>query len=94
MATPQELEAILEGPALQAPPGQTYNLIDPPNKNFWFIVTLTITVTISTFAVLIRVYTKFFVVKLRGLEDCELLLGYKSKLKTNKCLKIRVSLGG
>lgn len=70
--TPPQIEALLEGPALVAPPGQTYNFINPENSSYnWYIFTLTICFGVSTFAVLIRIYTRVKIIKIHGFEDCK-----------------------
>lgn len=70
--TPAEVAADLQGPAHVAPPGVSYNLNNPDNTLFTcWALTLGICFGISTLAVLMRLYTRLKLIKMRGLEDCE-----------------------
>ncbi|KAF1952998.1 hypothetical protein CC80DRAFT_537793 [Byssothecium circinans] len=59
--------AFYRGPAMKAPPGETYNFINPPNKNaesYGIVITGT---ALSTIAILLRLYSRLFVGKRVGL---------------------------
>ena len=68
--TPAQLQALLDGPAVSPPPGVIPNFVDPPSLYPQIIVTLVLTLSIATLAVIIRVYTKLHVIKAWHLEDC------------------------
>ena len=68
----QELEALLNGPAGPPPPGVRPNFDDPANLNTLVISTLTLCLTIAALAVLMRSYTKIFLIRSWDYEDCKL----------------------
>lgn len=68
--TPSQLQALLDGPAERTPPGMTPNFIDPPSIYPEILFTLVLTLSISTFAVALRTYTKLRVIEAWHLEDC------------------------
>ena len=68
--TPAQLQALLDGPAGSPPPGVIPNFVDPPSIYPQIIVTLVLTLSISTLALVIRTYTKLRVIKAWHLEDC------------------------
>lgn len=70
MATPEQVQALLNGPARAPPAGVPPNLENPPNLNHYLIITLVLCVLFSTLAVLIRMYTKFFLIRSVAYEDC------------------------
>ena len=67
----KSLAELLEGPAHVAPHGESYNFKNPINHEKWFIFTVVVSLGISFFAIFIRLYTKLFIIKSRGWEDCE-----------------------
>lgn len=70
--SPEELlEARLNGPAMAPPPGLYTNFIDPLNLHVYGIITLVFCMTFSTVAVLVRMYTKIFLLRKVLLEDCQ-----------------------
>lgn len=76
MATPttaptlEQLQALLNGPAGTPPAGVVPNFDNPPNLNAFLIVTLTLALTFGTLAILMRMYTKLFIVRSTAYEDC------------------------
>ena len=62
---------LLDGPAAAPPPGHVPNFIDPPTLFDWYIVTITLCVSISTLAIVMRVYTKAVLMRKVASEDCE-----------------------
>ena len=76
MATPttaltsEKLQALLNGPASTPPAGVVPNSHNPPNLNAFLIVTLTLALTFGTLAILMRLYTKLFIIRSVAYEDC------------------------
>ena len=70
MATPEQVQALLNGPAMAPPPNTEPNFDDPKNLFKWFILTIALCVTFSTVAVAIRIYTKLRIIHSIGVEDC------------------------
>lgn len=71
--SPALWEQLKKVPALPPPPGVTSNLgnREVPNHFEW-IITAILGFTFTTILVLIRIYTKFFIIKSHGWEDCKL----------------------
>lgn len=70
--TPAMIAALLQGPALDAPPGETYNLTNPENPfSRWYVIVFTICFTVSTLSTFMRLYTRHFVIKKLSWEDCK-----------------------
>ena len=69
--TPEQEEALLNGPALAPPPNVVPNLINPPGLWRTGVAVETICLTLATIAVLMRVFTKLTIVRQIGLEDCK-----------------------
>lgn len=65
------LEAILEGPGLKPPPGVVPNFVDPPSQSAANVATQSICMILGTVCVFIRLYTRFFIVRSHGWEDCK-----------------------
>lgn len=66
-----EFQAVLNGPAASPPAGVTPNFNDPPNLDRAVAVVLTLCIFLSTVAVLLRLYTKKFLIRSWAYEDCE-----------------------
>lgn len=66
-----QLDALLDGPALAPPPGIEPNLVNPPDKIVASYLVTCFSLAISTLAVLVRMYTRAFVVKQVNFPDCE-----------------------
>lgn len=67
------LQRLLNGPAATPPAGVTPDFDDPPNQRLFVIAILVLCLTFSTLAVLMRMYTKLFLVRSLVPEDCECL---------------------
>ncbi len=68
--TPEQLQALLNGPAGKPPAGVLPNFQNPPNLNAFLILTLTLVLTFGTLAILMRMYTKLFIIRSVAYEDC------------------------
>lgn len=65
-----ELQKLLDGPAMAAPPGMHHNYVNPTNLNAQFYVAVIICLTVSVLAVCMRMWTKIRLVRKIVLEDC------------------------
>ena len=68
-----KVHGLLNGPAGTPPPGLLPNFQDPPNLNSALIFTVTICMAVATVVVVMRMYTKLFLIRSVAYEDCELL---------------------
>lgn len=67
-----ELKALLADlPGMKPPPGVIPNLIDPPTKGNLNLLCHVACISFSTVCVLIRMYTRIFINRAHGWEDCE-----------------------
>lgn len=79
MATPSstpeqiqaKLEALLNGPASPPPAGTLPEFHKPASLNTVFYVNTTLCIAFSSLAVLIRIYTRGFLLRSMGYDDCE-----------------------
>ena len=69
--TPQELQALLDGPAAKPPSGVTSNLNTSSNLDGAFLAILTLCLLFATLCLILRMYTKSFIIRSIVLEDCE-----------------------
>ncbi|KAH9890255.1 hypothetical protein F4778DRAFT_753130 [Xylariomycetidae sp. FL2044] len=69
-------EAVLNAPALEPPQGVTPDFLNPPNKNAYAHATLAIVLTLSTLAVLGRVYARWIYLKTTHVGDYLLVIAY------------------
>ena len=65
------LQKLLNEPAGVPPAGVTSNFIDPPNLDAQLYVTAALTLSFAACAVIIRIYTKHFLLRKMGYEDCK-----------------------
>ena len=72
MATTQQMQVLLDGPAMVPPSGIEPNFANPENETRYFVLTVVLTIAVSTFAFLMRVYTKTCLIRKVGWEDCML----------------------
>ena len=74
--TPEQSQAalrtLLEGPAMSPPPGVIPNFHNPPNLNAFVIMTVVLCFAFATLAVLLRIYTKIYILRALAWEDCRL----------------------
>lgn len=92
--SPQQLETLLNGPAGQPPPGVIPNFDDPPNINGLVILTLTICLVFATLAVLMRTYTKLFLIRSWDYEDCKLFSNLYSPRSIPQLMTFRCDHSG
>lgn len=73
MITRAELDRLLQSPAAEPPFGVTPNLKNPP-IHLWTerLLTMTMCLVFTALFVIMRMYTKLFVIKKHGWEDCKL----------------------
>lgn len=69
-----KLKQLLSGPAGKPPLGTVPNFHDPPNLDAVFIATTAVCGSITALAVLIRMYTKLFLIRSTVFEDCEAII--------------------
>ncbi len=91
----QQLEALLNGPAGPPPPGVRSNFNDPANLNDLVILTLTLCLVFAALTVLMRTYTKLFLIRSWDYEDCKLTRirsssPYAPRLTTLRCSHSRM----
>ena len=72
----QALRQMLEGPALSPPAGVISNFHDPPNLDAFVALTLGLCIGFVTLAVVLRMYTKVFILRALAWEDCGFLIRY------------------
>lgn len=70
--SPEEREALLQGPAATPPPGLESNLTDPPNQRVASYFMIIFFGFLATFALVIRVYTRAFILRRFKIADCKL----------------------
>lgn len=70
------LRTLLEGPAMSPPAGVIPNFHDPPNLDVFVALTITLCVTFATLAVLLRMYTKVFILRALAWEDYVIVLAW------------------
>lgn len=68
----EEQQEILDGPGLTPPKGVTPNLNDPENHNGVAIAVSVVCICLVTTTILIRIYSRLFIVKKWNFEDCML----------------------
>lgn len=65
------MDAILNGPAMAPPPGETSNFSNPPNENPMAIGVLVTMIVISTICVLVRLYARCYLLRKIQAEESE-----------------------
>ena len=74
-STPEQgtaaLQALLNAPARTPPPGVAPDFNHPLNLAFYVLLTVTLCIGLSTLAILMRKYTKLFIIRSRALDDCK-----------------------
>lgn len=71
MPTPEQLETLLDGPAVTPPAGLIPSLDNPPNIDTICYLTFSLCVSFASLAVIIRIYTKRVLIRSIAYEDCE-----------------------
>ena len=64
------LRQMLEGPALSPPAGVIPNFHDPPNLDAFVGLAISLCIGFGTLAVVLRMYTKVFILRVLAREDC------------------------
>lgn len=65
------MDAILNGPAMAPPPGETSDFSNPPNENPLAIGVLVTMIVISTCCVLVRLYARVYLLRKIAAEESE-----------------------
>ena len=58
-------------PGLTPPPGVTPNFVNPPSIHLEASITLGICLAVTTPLVWLRLYTRYYIMKSHGLDDCK-----------------------
>lgn len=66
----EEVQTLLSVPAMAPPPGMTPNFIDPPNLQHVVILILTVCTSLATLTVMLRIFTKIFIIHQTTFDDC------------------------
>ncbi|KAI0906217.1 hypothetical protein F4823DRAFT_607967 [Ustulina deusta] len=74
--SPQQLEVALATSSIPPPPGVVPNFVNPGNENTAALVGLSITLTLATTFLLLRIYVVFIKIKQPHLGDYLMPLGY------------------
>ncbi|KAI1213862.1 uncharacterized protein F4807DRAFT_203029 [Annulohypoxylon truncatum] len=82
---PEQQDGILNGPAMPPPANMVSNLQNPPNSNTLALATITISLIVVTFAVLLRAYVKVFIYRKLFLEDALAFVGFSMVLAYVYC---------
>lgn len=61
--TPEQLDAVLEMPAMAPPTGEVSNFINPPNQNGMAVGIMVLCVVVTTLCLLIRAYARLILLK-------------------------------
>lgn len=69
--TPQQLQALLDGPALPPPPGIIPQLDHPPNLRTTGNAVQIVCLVLATLALCMRLYTKAAIIRQIVLADCK-----------------------
>lgn len=64
-------QATLNGPAMVPPPGVIPNFVDPPSLRHAATTMLALYLVLSMIVVLMRMYTKIFILRQMASEDCK-----------------------
>lgn len=70
--TPDELQSILNWPGCEPPPGQEINFSNPKSISFYIFIAIGSGLSFATLAIAVKMYTKRYIFKMLGWEDCEL----------------------
>ena len=71
ISTPEQIHALLLEPAGKPPAGEALNLQNPSNLDVPVFLTMVFCGTIAALTTLMRIYTKFFLIKSLAYEDCK-----------------------
>lgn len=62
---------IYNTPALEAPQGETSNLVDPYSTHRYLVVTSAVCLVLSLSAIAARIFTKVHILRKMQIEDCK-----------------------
>lgn len=68
---PSVIEFLLDQPALKTPPGAIQHLDNHADDAYWWYICVVLSMTVAGIFVLIRFYTKIFIVRKFEAADCE-----------------------
>ena len=71
LLTPEQLQELLNGPAGTPPLHVQPNFDNPTSLHVYAIPTLVLSLTISTVALVVRMYTKLRIIRSLVVEDCK-----------------------
>ncbi len=77
-----ELQKMLDGPAIAAPPGTHHNFVNPASFQTESNVVVGICLAVSVLAVGMRMWTKLRLVRKVVLEDCNLISSFFEQFET------------
>lgn len=63
LLSPEELDAVLEMPAMAPPGNETSNFIDPPNQNAMATAIMSVCVAVVVVCLAVRAYARILVLK-------------------------------
>ena len=69
--SPEQLEAFLAKPSLEPPEDVTPQLVNPPNNNALAMGVAITCLSVSSILILLRTYSRVFILKRMRLEDCQ-----------------------
>ena len=69
--TATQIQALLDGPAAEPPLGTVPNLVNPPNELYTGRATSIATLVLCTLALILRLYTKAYVIRKINAADCK-----------------------
>ena len=69
-SSPKQLQAMLDGPAGVPPSGVLPDFENPANLDAFLVLTLTFALSFGTLCVVVRTYTKLFIMRFFKYEDC------------------------
>lgn len=93
ITTPEQLKTFLSGPAGAPPAGIATNFEDPPNLSVFVILTVVLAEAAGSLAVLLRIYTKLFIIRSTAYEDCKSSITLSGGIKTYVLRRRRVRMG-
>ncbi|KAI1827654.1 hypothetical protein F4861DRAFT_492070 [Xylaria intraflava] len=74
--TPEQLEALLNGPALAPPPGVIPRLVNPPSHRTATFATAIASLVVATLVIMMRLYTRVSVVRKISIADYSILIAW------------------
>ena len=77
-----ELQELLNGPAGTPPAGTQPNFENPPNLYTIIYISKALILIFTTLAVFIRIYTRHFLLRSMGYDDCKLRLNLLNSVGT------------